>query len=239
VSREAEFPSPPWQRTPTRTQRRRAEPITPEGIVRAALEVLDTEGLDALSMRRVADALGTGPASLYWHVGSKHGLLDLVFDEVIAEQTVPAPDPDRWREQLAEVARAMRRTFLRHRDLARIAIGRVLPGPNALEYTERVLAILDAGGVPDRLAAYRALAAIVNGFAVEETGAGGRPPAGDPAPDEAAAAVRDYLRSLPADRFPNLVALADQFSSPDPDQRFETLLGIYLDGLARRAVADA
>ena len=233
MSPDGELPAPPWQRTPQRATRRRADPITPEAIVRAALEVLDAEGLDALNMRRVADALGTGAASLYWHVGSKDGLLDLVFDEVIGEQDVPDPDPDRWQEQLKEVARAMRQTFLRHRGLVHIAIGRTLPGPNSLQYTDRVVAILRAGGVPDLIAAYRALASIVSGFAIDETA--GRPAAEQSAPDDAAQAVRDYLSSLPAERFPNLVALADEFTFTDSDERFEALLGIYVDGLARRA----
>jgi AcrR family transcriptional regulator len=78
------------------------------------LRLLDRDGLDALSMRRGADELGTGAASLYWHVGSKDGLLDLVFDRVIGEQPIPAPDPKRWKEQLKEVARAQRSASIRH-----------------------------------------------------------------------------------------------------------------------------
>src|SRR5512132_1614763 len=100
-------PPPPWQRVPLRASGRRRDPLTQEAIVRAALEVLDADGLDGLSMRRVAEELDTGPASLYWHVGSKDGLLDLLFDHVIGEQHVPDPEPERWREQLKEVARTM------------------------------------------------------------------------------------------------------------------------------------
>ena len=70
--------------------------------------MLDAEGLDAVSMRRLAEELDTGPASLYWHVGSKDGLLDLVLDAIIGEQHVPDPEPERWQEQLKEVARTMR-----------------------------------------------------------------------------------------------------------------------------------
>src|SRR5581483_4119040 len=93
--------APPWQRYPPERGRRRGRPpITREAIVETALQLLDRDGLDQLSMRRVADALDTGPASLYWHVGSKDGLLDLVFDQVIGEQEVPDPEPERWQEQL-------------------------------------------------------------------------------------------------------------------------------------------
>jgi AcrR family transcriptional regulator len=70
---------------------RRRDPLSREAIVDAAIRILDIDGLDGFTMRRVAEALGTAPASLYWHVGSKDGLLDLVFDEVIGEQHIPTP----------------------------------------------------------------------------------------------------------------------------------------------------
>jgi AcrR family transcriptional regulator len=120
----------------------RRDPLNRKAIVAAAIRILDDGGLDGFTMRRVADALDTGPASLYWHVGSKDGLLDLVFDEVIGEQHVPDADPGRWQQQLKDVARAMRATILRHRDIVRISIGRVPMGPNALRYSDRVLARL-------------------------------------------------------------------------------------------------
>src|SRR5215831_12190004 len=71
------------------------------------------------SMRRLAEELGTGAASLYWHVGSKDGLLDLVFDQLIGEEQIPDPDPPRWQEQLKDIARAQRRVSLRHPYLVR------------------------------------------------------------------------------------------------------------------------
>jgi AcrR family transcriptional regulator len=73
------IPSPPWNRVPPRSSIRRRDPLNRKAIVDAAIRILDVDGLDGFTMRRVAEALGTGPASLYWHVGSKDGLLDLVF----------------------------------------------------------------------------------------------------------------------------------------------------------------
>lgn len=67
------------------------------------------------AVRRLAEELNTGAASLYWHVGSKDGLLDLVLDHVIGEQQVPEPDPQRWRDQIKDVARDQRALVLRHR----------------------------------------------------------------------------------------------------------------------------
>ena len=237
------LPPPPFQRAPRRDTRRRRDPLTQEAIVDAALAVLDAEGLDGLSMRRIAEELNTGPASLYWHVGSKDGLLDLVLDRIIGEQEIPDPEPGRWREQVKEVARTMRGTILRHRDVVRISIGRIPIGPSSLRYSERVLAIMRAGRVPDELAVlgHHLLIAVVNGFTIDETGEGGAPPADQPPSwsDDSARMVRDYIASLPADRFPNLVALADHYAISDADRRFELLLDLFVEGLAQRAEATA
>ena len=85
-------------------------------------------------------------------MGSKDGLLDLVLDEIIGEHQVPDPEPARWQEQIKEVARHQRRVSLRHPYVVRISIGRIPMGPKALQYSERVLAILRAAGLPPRLA---------------------------------------------------------------------------------------
>jgi AcrR family transcriptional regulator len=241
---DSQIPPPPWQRAPERHARRRREPISRDAIVTAAIQLLDREGLAALSMRRLADELGTGAASLYWHVGSKDGLLDLVLDQVIGEGQVPDPDPPRWREQLKEVARDQRAASLRHPWVVRVSIGRIPMGPNALRYSERILAVLRAGGLPPRLAVqgYLLLIATVNGFTVDETGvedgaeSGGMAPHGDPASlQQAANMARDYIVSLPAGSFPNMVSLADEFAFADADERFELLIDIFVDGLARQA----
>jgi AcrR family transcriptional regulator len=245
---DAGVPPPPWQRTPTRVARRRRDPISREAIVAAAIRLLDAEGLGALSMRRLADQLGTGAASLYWHVGSKDGLLDLVFDEIIGELAIPEPDPPRWREQIKDVARAQRAISLRHPYVVQISIGRIPLGPNALRYSERTLAILRAGGLPPRLAVQGShlLISTVNGFTLDETGVdtavGGAQAAnradetdGSRGADAAADLASAYIGALPAQRFPNLVALADEFSYADPGERFELLIDIFVDGLARLA----
>lgn len=236
------IPPPPWQRLPDRPGRRR-DPISREAIVAAAIRLLDAEGLAALSMRRLAQELGAAAASLYWHVGSKDGLLDLVLDQIIGEYQVPDPDPARWQEQLKEAARAQRALSLRHPYLVRVSIGRIPIGPNALRLSERMLAILRAGGLPPRLAVqgYLLLIATVNGFTVDETGVEDGPgadaaPPGDPAVRQAAAdQARDYIAALPAAAFPNLTALAGEFAFADRDERFEMLIDIFVDGLARRA----
>jgi AcrR family transcriptional regulator len=222
---------------PQRSPNRRRDPITRDAIVEAAVQLLDAEGLDGLSMRAVAESLGTGAASLYWHVGSKDGLLDLVLDRLIGEMEVPDPEPERWREQVKEVARAMRACIHRHRDLVRLSIGRIPMGPNALRHSERVLAILRTGDVPDELAVqgYLLLISAINGFTMDEAGNSAEPSDEQPPLEEAARMVRDYLGSLPPERFPQLVEVADHFALSDADVRFELLVDLFVDGLARRA----
>lgn len=230
-------PAPPWQRTP-RTPPPRREPLRREAIVETALRLLDRDGLDALSMRRIADELDTGPASLYRHVGSKDGLLDLVFDRVIGEQEVPDPEPERWKEQVKEVARTMRATIARHPDIARVSLGRIPTGPNALAYSERLLAILRAAGLSNELAVAgsQLLMLVVNGFALEESVDFKSPGEGEATPDDVVTMVRDYFASLPPERFPNLVAVAPELTHlRNMDPRFELLLDFFVDGLAARA----
>ena len=241
---EPDIPPPPWQRTPERPARRRRDPISRDAIVTAAVQLLDREGLAALSMRKLADELGAGAASLYWHVGSKDGLLDLVMDEVIGEGKVPDPDPEHWQEQVKQIARDQRAASLRHPWIVRVSIGRIPMGPNALRYTERILAILRAGGLPPHLAVqgYLLLIATVNGFTIDETGvddsagpAASAPPTDPGTRQQAADMARDYIASLPAGAFPNMTALADEFALSDPVERFELLIDIFVDGLSRRA----
>ncbi len=162
----------------------------------------------------------------------------------IGEGKVPDPDPDRWQEQLRQVARDQRAASLRHPWLVRVSIGRIPMGPNALRYSERILAILRAGGLPPLLAVqgYLLLIATVNGFTIDETGVddSADPAASVPLTDpdsrqQAADLARDYIASLPAAQFPNMTALAGEFALADPDEGFNLLIDIFVDGLARRA----
>ncbi|MDQ3865121.1 MAG: TetR/AcrR family transcriptional regulator C-terminal domain-containing protein, partial [Actinomycetota bacterium] len=147
------------------------QPLDRDRVVRVALELLDEVGLEGFSMRRLADRLGVKAASVYWHVRDKEELLDLVFDRVIGEIEVPEADPPRWREQVAEVAREMRRVINSHRDIARVQLGRFPIGPNALTFSEGMHAILRAGGLSDRASAYagQLLPLYVSAFALEES----------------------------------------------------------------------
>jgi AcrR family transcriptional regulator len=231
VAAPAAIPDPPWR--PRRRAPAARAPLSRETIADAALRLLDRDGLDGLSMRRLARELGTGAASLYWHVQGKDELLELLVDRVIGEVELPEPDPSRWQEQLKQFGRESLRVMRAHRDVARITLGRVPVGPNLLRGMEWMLGLLRAAGIPDRTAALAGdlLALYAGAFAFEESLRPG-PVAGDQPPAEQAAMLGDYFASLPADRFPNLAGLAGLLVAGDPDERFEFGMDVLLRGLA-------
>ena len=151
---------------------------------------------------------------------------------------MPEPDAERWQEQLKEAARSGRAMILRHRDIVRISIGRIPMGPNALRLSEGLFAILRTGGVPDQLAVtgQHLMFAVINGFTLDETTDLGVEIEG-PVDEQFANQAQDYIAALPADQFPNLVAVAEHFGYADNDQRFELLLDLFVDGLAQRVAA--
>lgn len=222
-------PAPPW-RTPRKPPPR--QPLTQDLIVRTALRLLDAEGLDAVSMRRLAQELETGPASLYAHVANKDELLDLVYDRVLSEVEIPEPGPHRWSEQVKDMLRSLRQVFRAHRDLARIALTRIPLGPNGVVGLERTMALLRAGGLPDEIAAYAG--DLLSSFVTAEVLDDAFPQSctGDGSVQAYVDQIRDYLSALPADRFPNLVSLAEPITSLDSERRFELGLEIILRGLS-------
>lgn len=230
---------PPVPRLPSRApgvrRRTRDRALSREAIATAALEIVDREGLDALTMRTVAHSLGTGAASLYAHVGSKEELLELVIDRVIAEVRVPGePDPERWQEQLKEGARAIRAAFSRHRDLARASFARIPLGENALRSSEWMIAVMRAGGLPNRVIAYACdlLPLYVMAVCYEESLYGSESISTEEIA-KFASDMRDYFASLPPERFPNLVSLAGPLTAgAGGDERFEFGLEALVRGFA-------
>lgn len=231
------LPEPPWwtPRKPVATRRT----LSRESIVAAAAKVLRAEGIDGLSMRRVATELGTGAASLYAHVAHKEELLDLLLDEAIGEIPLPEPDPGQWREQVTQLWIDSRAALLRNGDIARAALGRVPLGPNALRVGETTMALLRAGGVPDQGVAWAVdvVGMYVSANAIEGALLVARQRAGEN-PMDYFLQVGRYFESLPADRFPTTAALVGLLVAGDGDDRFRFGLDLLIGGLAALA-ADA
>lgn len=210
-------------------------------IVDAAIVVADADGADAVSMRRIAQVLRSGPMSLYWHVASKEHLLDLMLDALVAEADVPEPSGD-WRADLQALARSRRAMLHRHLWAMEFMGGRPPLGPNTMLNMEHSLAILDGAGL-DLATSMRVLETVVTyvlGAVLRETGEIG----GQRGQERAGITMQEWepLRAawrdrLAADgRFARVVRFLDERIDPDAeqtrDERFEFGLNCVLDGLA-------
>lgn len=131
-------PTMVWMRD--RTARTRPV-VTEEKIVRTAIAIADAEGLDALSMRRIAAEMGSGTTSLYRHVASKDELFELMVDTIIGEEPLPAAGGD-WRAELAAIARRQRATLLLHPWFAHQLARRPALGPNVIARADHQLGIV-------------------------------------------------------------------------------------------------
>jgi AcrR family transcriptional regulator len=223
----AAVPDPPWWRKRGDSSRAERKPLTRDAIVDAGLTLLEREGLQGVSMRKLAQELGAGAASLYWHVGDKEELLSLMLDRIVGESETIEPDPEHWQESVKEMLRATRRLMLRRRDAAQLSLGRIPAGPNSLPVMERTLSVLHAAGLPPRVISYAAdmFALFVGGFAFEES----MPPQGDPR------ALGEYFASLPPEQFPTLTALAGDLTEGGADERFEFAIELLVKGLEAMA----
>ena len=202
--------------------------MTRDEIVHKALELLDNEGFDGLTMRRLAERLGIKAASLYNHVRDKDELLTLMGDAICAE----IPDLDMtqpWREQAEGMAHTIRRVLKGHRDGARVLAATPPIGPNRLRLVEQLLAAVTAAGFPRASVADVSfvMSSFVIGFVLDET-------LGEPADARARKRRQDearrWFKSLPTKQYPTLVAFADELVSSSADRRFELGIRALLDG---------
>ena len=221
-------PEPPWRSTPRRHGTPRPQ-LSREVVVDAALQVLDAEGGEALTMRRVADQIGVSASSLYGYVDNKEELVQLVLDRIFQEVEVP-PTGGNWQETLKELGRAMLAMYRRHRGVAALTLGRVAVTPSMLAIGERLLAELKSAGMPDQVAAFVGdLGGLYVGAIAYEQDV---TPLAGPGAADFIAQFTAWMRSLPADRFPNTLAMADTLMAGSADDRFEWGLDVIIRGLA-------
>jgi AcrR family transcriptional regulator len=211
----------------------RKPPITVEAIVRAAFDIVAREGYDALSMRRVATALDTGPASLYAHVVNKEDLDDLLIGRLCAGIDLPDPDPATWRQQIHSVCAQLRDQYLRYPGISRAALAIVPTNLETLRVSEGMLAILSAGGVAPQTAAWAidSLTLYVNAYCLETYLASKQPNHG---PDGWVVTRDELLRRFAAlpDAFPQTRRYAAELTAGAGHERFDFTIALMIDGLA-------
>ncbi len=201
-------------------------------VLAAALDIVDRDGTDALSMRRLAGALGRDPMILYRHAANKAAVLDGVAETVLAQLKVDPTDPD-WQAQLRAVARSYRALALAHPRVVPLLVTRPLATPlglrprGTLRPLENILALLTRGGFsgPQALHIYRALFGFLHGHVLNEL------QELVDNPDETDDLLRLGLHRLPLAEFPLLRSLAPVLAVYDGAAELERGLDILLTGL--------
>jgi AcrR family transcriptional regulator len=232
------------QRVTVTTGRRKASAprLSVERIVEVAISQLRERGYDAVTMRSIAKELGTGPASLYAHVANRAEIDQLVVGTVAAQWVIPDPDPEVWDVQLRDAMHGLLAIYRANPGVARCSMGMIPLSPDLLAVTERLIALLRSGGVPDQACAWFVdVAALYIGSVAMEEDIWIQRHAGQD-PDEASsmehvteedvvAEVRDVFASLPLDQFPFLHAMAELMTTGDADDRFGFGVDLLVGGL--------
>ena len=209
----------------------RRHQLTRERVVAEALAVIAQDGVQALTMRRLAARLGVVPGALYHHVRNKQQLHDLVLDNVLSEVDLHLDPSLRWTKQLELLGHRLRQVLEAHPGVAGILKTRDPLGPHSLALAEAFLGPLQAAGFHDRDAglAFFLLVDYTIGFAVGSTLTSvNEQRVRDPA---TRTQLHQFFRSLPPDRFPTLVALGEHVWLDNRDERFTAGLQVLVDGL--------
>jgi AcrR family transcriptional regulator len=208
----------------------RRMPLTRERVLRAAVDLADRGGIEALSMRKLGQELGVDAMALYRHVHNKGDLLDGLVETIVGEIEGPGPAED-WKTTLRRQAMAARQVMLRHPWARRTLEEQGTTGPSTLAYLESVLATLRDGGFSIDIAhhALHVLGSRIFGFSQDLYEEG----SADPSPEVAAATARALAG------YPRISELAASVSHEgvlgpcDDDVEFAFGLDLILDGLAR------
>ncbi|WP_405452896.1 TetR/AcrR family transcriptional regulator [Streptomyces achromogenes] len=214
---------------PRSRRERPAKPaLTREGIVAAAVAILRAEGLRKVTMRRLAQELDTGPASLYVYVRNTDELHAAVLDELLG--TVgPAPAEGSWRERLERVLTRYTAMLLEHPSLARSALTARPSGPHYLRLIETLLGLLREGGVPGAQAAWGVDLLLQHATATAAEHAGEESPA-------AWEATARALREAPATTHPHIAADPGALLSGTPEARLSWAFQTLITGIERTTV---
>jgi len=205
--------------------------LSRELVLAAARSIADAEGVDHLTMRRLAAELGVLPNALYTYVPDKEALLDALIDDLLADIEADGPATGDWRDGLVRVMDSSRRLLLAHPQLVPVFLARPGLGPNAARLGEITFGLLRRGGLEGERAveAFRALLIYSLGFAAFQARR---------LPEEAgarSARAEAAFASLPADSFPEMRRLARHLASPATDHQFHTGLRWLLDGIAAQS----
>jgi AcrR family transcriptional regulator len=208
-----------------------------EEIVRAAIEIADAEGGDAISMRRIAQALHAGAMSLYWHVANKEELIDLMIDGVFAELELPEAPTGDWRADLRLCASEHRRVLLRHPWVMPLLSQQSGDSPNSLRTVEFSLAALDGLPIPpqQKLGVFWSIHVYTEGFVLHEVMAAEMLRRENRTEGDWQAAMEPHIRQIAeSGLYPHITSAWSGFPDFQVDEQFYFGLDSILDGIASR-----
>lgn len=208
------------------------KPITVDAIIGTAFRIVENEGYEALTMRRVAAALETGPSSLYAHVVNKEDLDELLIGRLCSEIVLPEPDPATWRQQIAGVCAQLRDQYLRYPGISQAAIAAAPANLDTLRVSEGMLALLLAGGVDPQAAAWAtdALTLYVNAYSLEVSLVNRRLDRTDGGWVVSRDELMRRFAALP-DGYPHTKRYAAELTAGTVHDRFDFTIGLMIDGL--------
>jgi AcrR family transcriptional regulator len=215
----------------------RREPLTRHRIIRAALRVMDEEGLEAVTMRRIGRELGVEAMSLYNHVRDKEDILNSMCEEVLTEFRVP--DAEDWSEAARLGAREYRRLLLAHPNVLTLMTERKSPmtNPDALRAYEFGLDIFRRAGLSavDSMKAFHAFGGYIMGYVTMELGT----MVGGPGDEEHARAHQEMARVVQIADLPRLRETLPYLAELDVEEQFEFGLDLLIDGIRARIASNA
>jgi len=219
-----------------RTKPRAHPPITRERALDAAMELADSGGIEAVTMRRLAQELGVEAMSLYYHVANKDAVLDGMVDIVFGEIALPSTMSPDWRTSMRERAVSMREVMLSHPWATGIMESRTSPGPATLAHHNAMIGCLRHCGfsIPMAAHAFSLMDAYIFGFVLSEVNL---PFDASTTPTEMEQMVEGMLANVPAEDYPHLMEMtAEHILTPDYSFAAEFTYGLdlILDGLAAR-----
>jgi AcrR family transcriptional regulator len=196
--------------------------LTRARITEVALALADAGGVESLSMRVLAKALGVEAMSLYNHIRNKDDLLDALIDTVAGRIDLPSPGSD-WQNQMRRRAQSMRTVFLAHPWVPPLIVGRINVGPSMLAFMDATLGCLRAAGFSYVQAdhAMNALDSLIYGFHLLERSMPVQP-------EDYVAAASTYLPAIDADRYPHFCALGGMVAEGTYDGVQDMAFGLDL-----------
>jgi AcrR family transcriptional regulator len=206
-------------------------PLTRERVLRAALALVDENGIESLTMRRLGEAVGVEAMSLYNHVANKVDLLDGLIDLVFGEIELPSAEGS-WKAAMRRRAISTRTVLSAHPWAVGLMESRTSPGPATLRHHDAVLGCLLGAGFSLELAAhaYSVLDSYIYGFALQERGLP------FDTPEESAALAQVMVEQFPAEEYPRLARFTFEYvlqPGYDFGTEYEYGLDLVLDGLER------